>query len=132
MILYTLDINELKDQGTIYVIVTLTCILFAIMYEKFSHGVISWFMVFAFTIPLILGVLVYYLCYFLKIKKLLNKFESSTYNAAVASLTLGSIMEGILQIYGTTNWKVWLYLIVAIILFSISIISYLLRKKIIL
>ena len=129
MILYTLDIKKLKKQGIIYTIVTIACILFAIIYESFSHGVISNFMVYAFTIPLILGTGVCYTLYFFKIKKLPNKFENSAYNAAIATFTVGSIVEGILQIYGTTNWKVYVYLIVGIILLMSSIISYLVRTK---
>ena len=81
MILFTLDIKKIKEQGTIYIIVTLVCILFAMIYESFSHGVISNFMVYAFTIPLIFGVGVYYMFYFFKIKKLPNKFENRNNNS---------------------------------------------------
>ncbi len=128
MILFTLDIKKLKEQGTIYIIVSLVCILFAMIYESFSHGVISNFMIYAFTIPLILGVGVNYIIYFLKINKLPNKFENRTYNAGIATLTIGSIIEGVLQIYGTTNSKVYVYLIVGLILLTSSIISYKFRK----
>lgn len=130
MILYTLDIKKIKKQGIIYIIVTVACILFAIIYESFSHGVISNFMVYAFTIPLILGTGVCYTLYFFKIKKLPNKFENRAYNAAIATFTVGSIVEGVLQIYGTTNWKVHLYLIVGVILLISSISSHLFRRKI--
>ena len=128
MILYTLDINKLKEQGKKYIIITLVCILFAVIYESFSHGVISNFMVYAFTIPLILGVVVYYMLYFIKIKKMPIRFENSTYNAAIATYTVGSIMEGVLQIYGTTNSKIYIYLVGGTILLIVSIISYLFRK----
>ena len=128
VILFTLDIEKLKEQGKIYIIVTLVCILFAMIYESFSHGVISNFMIYAFAIPLIFGVGVYYMAYFWKIKKLPNKFENKTYNAWIATLTIGSIVEGVLQIYGTTNSKIYVYLIAGIVLLISSIISYLLRR----
>lgn len=129
MILYTLDIKKLKEQGKNYIIVTLTCILFAIIYEGFSHGVISNFMMYAFTIPLLFGVFVYYLLYYLKIKKLPTGIENKTYNAGVATFTVGSIIEGVLQIYGTTNSKVYIYLVVGLVFLLFSISSYLLRKN---
>ncbi len=128
MILFTLDIKKIKEQGKIYIIVTLLCILFAIIYESFSHGVISNFMIYSFAIPLILGCVVNYIFYFLKIKKLPNQFENRFYNAGIATLTIGSIMEGVLQIYGTTNSKIYVYLIVGLILLTSSIISYKFRK----
>ena len=43
--------------------------------------------------------------------------------------TVGSIMEGVLQIYGTTNVKIYLYLIFGIILLITSILLYLFRIK---
>ena len=129
MTLYTLDIKKIKEQGKIYIIATLTCVLFAMIYESFSHGVVSNFMVYAFMIPLVLGVIVSYMLYFLKIKKLPTKLEIRTYNAAVATFTFGSIIEGVLQIYGTTNSKIYVYLIIGIMLLIFSVGSYLFRKK---
>ena len=129
MILYTLDIKKIKEQGKIYIIVTLTCVLFAMIYESFSHGVVSKFMVYAFMIPLVFGVIISYMLYFLKIKKLPTRLENRTYNAAVATLTFGSIIEGVLQIYGTTNSKIYVYLVVGIILLIFSIGLYLFRKN---
>ena len=126
--MYTLDIKRLKDQGKIYIIVTLFCILFAIIYESFSHGVISSFMIYAFIIPLLFGVFVPYLLYYLKIKKLPTGIENKAYNAGVATLTVGSIIEGVLQIYGTTNSKVYIYLVLGLFFLIFSISSYLLRK----
>ena len=51
------------------------------------------------------------------------------YNAGVATLTVGSIMEGVLQIYGTTNVKIFLYLIFGILLLTISILFYIFRNE---
>ena len=129
VILYTLDIKKIKEQGKIYIIVTLICILFAIIYESFSHGVISNFMIYAFMIPLVFGVVVSYVSYYLKIKKLPTEIENKTYNVAVATFTIGSIIEGVLQIYGTTNSKVYVYLVIGIIFLVFSIGSYLIRKN---
>ena len=87
----------------------------------FSHGVISNYMIFAFTIPLTLGVLVSFLMYALKMKQV-TRVQISLYNASVATLTLWSIINGVLEIYGTTNWKVNLYLGLYVLLFLGSLI----------
>ena len=109
-------------------IATVSCVIFAIIYESFSHGIYSNFMIFAFIIPLILGAGVSYMFYFLKFKKLPNRLENQIYNAGVETLTFGSIIEGVLQIYGTTNSKVYVYLVIGVLLLVISINSYLFRK----
>ena len=129
MILCTLDIKQMKTQVLIYIIENLFCILFAIIYESFSHGVFSKFMILAFLIPLILGVIVTYILCFFKREKLPTALENKLYNAGVVTLTVGSIMEGVLQIYGTTNVKIFLYLIFGILLLTISILFYIFRNE---
>ena len=127
-ILSILDIKKLKEQVKIYIIATLTCILFAMIYESFSHGVISYFMIFSCIIPLILGVGVSYILCFEKNRKMPTITENHLYNAGVATLTFGSIIEGVLQIYGTTNWKVYIYLGIGTLLLGMAIVRYLIRK----
>ena len=128
VILSILDIKEIKKQKLAYILFTIFCIVFACIYEYFSHGVISYFMILAFLIPLFFGVLITYLISS-KSKKLPSKLENNLYNSAIVTLTIGSIIEGVLQIYGTTNFKVYAYLIVGILFLLISTILYLVRKK---
>lgn len=115
MILYTLDINFYKKQGIVYIIITLLTLIFGLIYEMFSHGVISKFMLFAFAIPLVLGVAVSFIRYIAKIKTQ-TRLQMNLYNAGIATLTIGSIIKGVLDIYGTTNWKVYIYLLLGIAL----------------
>lgn len=76
--------------------------IFAAIYEYFSHQVYSGYMILAFTIPLVGGALP-----FLVIALLGRKFPGraavNLYNSGIAALTVGSIMRGGLEIYGTTN-----------------------------
>ena len=67
----------------------LFCVLFGAVYELFSHGVYSYGMLYAFVFPLVLGVLPLLLLTMLR--------------APIATLTVGSIVSGTLEIYGTTN-----------------------------
>ena len=83
-------------------IAALFCALFGAVYELFSHGVYSYPMLYAFAFPLVLGVLP-----LLLIGLLHAPYPSAAarnlYHAGVAALTVGSIVTGVLEIYGTTN-----------------------------
>lgn len=118
MTLSTLDIKYMKKQIITYLIASIACIIFSIIYETFSHGVYSLFMICSFAIPLILGSFISLILY--KRKTSYGRVEINLYNAGVATLTFGSIFQGVLEIYGTTNIKVYAYLFVGILLILIS------------
>ena len=120
MILYILDTDYYKKQGIVYIIITIATLIFGLIYEMFSHNVISYFMLCAFLIPLIFGAIVSIIMYVFKIKKV-TRVQINLYNASVATLTVGSIIKGVLEIYGTTNWKVYIYLFIGIFLLIGSI-----------
>ncbi len=80
-----------------YWIFSLATAVFGLVYEHFSHGVVSCFMVFAFLIPLLGGAV-----------RLIPSFNARTQGeiwgaCGILTLTVGSIVRGILEIYGTTN-----------------------------
>lgn len=124
MILYILDIKDIKKQKIYYIIAILSCIIFSSIYEYFSHGVISYYMIFAFIIPLVLGVCSLII---LKIKKMPSIIENKLYNCGIVTLTVGSIIQGVLEIYGTTNMKVYIYLVIGICLILTSVLIYIIR-----
>lgn len=93
------------------------------VYELFSHGVYSYFMIYAFAITLIGGALPYMLSYigsltgrFTLLRSLLGSDHDVMYHAGIATLTAGSIMKGVLDIYGTTNRLTVAYPVVGAIL----------------
>lgn len=81
--------------------------LFGAVYEAFSHGVYSYYMIYAFAIPLILGVVPY------TIMKIKNNYPKALplklWNAAIATFSIGSVFKGVLEIYGTDNSLVLTY-----------------------
>ena len=81
---------------------TLFCVLFGAVYEAFSHGVYSYGMIYAFVFPLVLGVLPLLLIGMRRAPDP-NRFSQIVYHAGIAALTVGSIVTGVLEIYGTTN-----------------------------
>ena len=83
-------------------IITAFCAVFGEIYELFGHGVYSDFMIYAFMIPLMLSVIpsVFLLLFG---KKKIPDTTRLLWNYGVATLTVGCIFQGILEIYGTTN-----------------------------
>ena len=89
--------------------------LFGAIYELFGHGVYSYFMVYAFAIPMIFGFLPCLLLY-PKMPKEFPQLSFRLYDAGITTLTLGSILKGALDIYGTTNRLLILYPMVGVAL----------------
>ena len=81
---------------------SLFCALLGAVYEVFSHGVYSYGIIYAFVFPLVLGVLPLLLITMLQ-KPYPNRFARSVFHAGIAALTVGSLVSGALEIYGTEN-----------------------------
>ena len=78
------------------------------VYECFSHGVWSAYMVYAFMVPLVLDALPFTLMA-LRRRPLPHRWVLNLHHAGVATLTVGSIFEGVLAIYGTTHPMTMVY-----------------------
>ena len=81
----------------IYGFTTLFCIAFNYVYSLFGHGVSSPFMSYAFVFSLVLGVAGFTVFGRLNLG---NRTAFSLYNAGIATLTVGSILRGIIDIAG--------------------------------
>lgn len=86
-----------------YLVISLFCALFGGVYELFSHQVYSYFMIYAFIFPLAGGTLPFLLLCLTKKKKYPPALPRNLYHSGIAALTVGSVLRGILDIYGTTN-----------------------------
>lgn len=75
-------------------------LVFGIVYEHFSHGVYSGYMMYAFVFPLagVLLTAVPAVC-----GRELSKRSEDLLDVSVITWTLGFIVKGVLVIYGTTN-----------------------------
>ncbi len=99
----------------IYLSVSVFTAFAGAVYELFSHGVYSLYMIYAFAYPLVGGALPYL------ILSLTNKPKPSgiapqLYHSGIATLTVGSIMKGVFEIYGSSNAKSAVYTPVGIAL----------------
>ena len=100
-------------KSFIYLGISAFVFIFSQVYEHFSHGVYSGFMIYAFLIPFV-GLFV---------PSILNRFilkreipDMAKLSLKCGTLTVGSIYKGVLEIYGTsTNFEI-IYLIVGLVL----------------
>ena len=121
MILSILDIKRIRKN---YLLYSLFLIIFAVIYESFSHGVYSNYMIFAFLIPFIYGY-----CGSFLMGSDASKMGNTFYNYGIVTLSIASIFKGILEIYGTTNKLLYVYIVLGIMLVIIGIIIYLKNRK---
>ena len=101
-----------------YALAAAVCAVFGLIYEHFSFGVWSHFMGLAFLIPLLLGALPA-----LFMRKERSPVTAQLYGGFVLTLTLGSLVKGALDIYGTTNGKLIAYPILAGFMLLAAIVS---------
>ena len=97
--------------------------LFGAVYELFSHGVYSYFMIYAFAFPLALGALPLYLIGILH-AVYPDRLSRSVYHAGIATLTAGSLVSGVLEIYGTGNPLTAVYWVAGILLVILGAVLY--------
>ena len=108
--MYTSDEDRKSLSKTALVYVCFSCFtaLFGAVYELFSHEVYSYFMIYAFALPLVLGVLP---CLIIMsgMLRMPHEVAYKAWNSGVATLTVGSLYKGVLDIYGTTNRLIYVY-----------------------
>ncbi len=105
--MYTSGTEE-KGSGAaktalVYLSLSILCALFGAVYESFSHEVYSFYMIYAFAFPLAGGALPYGILSAFHLRQCSSALARNLYHSGIATLTAGSIVRGILDIYGTTN-----------------------------
>ena len=108
----------MDKQRTRYLLAACLCMVFAIVYEYFSFRVYSPWMVFVPAVPLLGGALP---------AQLLLRWKNPGsrglwfWGSGIATCTVGCILEGILEIYGTKHPLTAVYFWVSIPLFLLGI-----------
>lgn len=100
--------RRMARAGLVYLGTTIFCTLFGAAYESFSHGVYSYFMRYAFAFPLCAGALP---CFVLAYggRRIPSAAAARRYHAGIAAWTVGSMVQGALEIYGTSNRLTQIY-----------------------
>ena len=125
--MYTSDINQKQRQmakaSFIYLLISLFCVLFGMIYEHFSHEVYSGYMIYAFLFPLIMCTLVFFVLALFG-RRFPGAIALNLYHSSVTALTVGSIFRGVLDIYGTDNPLIAVYWVSGITLGFAAVICY--------
>ncbi len=112
---------------SVYLSVTVFSALFGAVYELFSHGVYSYYMISDFDFTLLLGALPFFDMW--KRRKAFPDCPAAQLiHAGIAALCVGSIVQGIIEIYGTENVLISVYWIVGGILTAAGWLLAVLRK----
>ena len=85
----TLSTSAIKT-GLQYFTAALFCALFGAVYELFSHSVFSYYMLYAFMIPLVGGALLFFLMGYFQ-WKIPGKVSRSLWQFGIAALTVGCL-----------------------------------------
>lgn len=102
-------------KSLIYLGISIFVFIFGQIYEYFSHGVYSSYMMFAFLIPFI-GLFIPSLLNNLILKRKITDNVTLPWKCGIATLTVGSIYKGVLEIYGTSGTFEQVYLIIGSLL----------------
>ena len=122
--MYTSDIRT----GMKYLSASILIAAAAAVYGLFSHGVYSYYMIYAFMIPLLAGALPHLIAAMKSGKQgALDRFNDAQL-AFVATLTAGSLLKGALDIYGTTSRLLIIYPVIAIVIFAVQLAKCLKRQ----
>ena len=106
-------------KSLIYLGISIFVFIFGQIYEYFSHGVYSSYMMFAFLIPFI-GLFIPSLLNNLIFKRKITDNVTLPWKCGIATLTVGSIYKGVLEIYGTSGTFEQVYLIIGSLLCIIA------------
>jgi len=129
----TLSISEknkkISKTGKHYIAAAAFCLVFSVVYECFSHGVYSLSMICLCLYPFFLGVLPFV---FLKADERISCPEQAAknlWNSGVMTWTAGSLVRGIMEIYGTTTPFETVYTAAGILFLLSAVILQFGRKK---
>lgn len=90
-----------------YLLVSALCAVFALVYELFSHGVLSWYMALLPLWPLLGGALPFGVMARLHVRP--AQLTRCLWHAGLTALTMGSLMTGVFEIYGSMSSLVRVY-----------------------
>ena len=125
------DINRgrrrLLRHALIFLYASLFLAFFGAVYERFSHSVYSYYMIYAFAIPLALGTLPLLLLG-LGRGRMPSRLTVNCWYSGIAAMTVGSVFKGVLDIFGTTKKLLIVYPIVGGLLLLGGLLSYILIR----
>lgn len=95
--------NSERRNVILYTGITLLCFVFAQVYNRFSHGVYSTYMTYAFVFPLILGWVPALVFWRLPDVRRSGIISRNAWHSGIAAVTVSSLLRGIFEIAGTSS-----------------------------
>lgn len=92
--------KRLKKTAVVYVLITVFFFIFSRIYEHFSFGETSVYMHYLFGVPLIGGMV---LLIFQKMIPNLSRLSLNLWNSAVATIAMGVLFRGIVNLSGRST-----------------------------
>lgn len=96
-------ILDSKKRAVIWGSISIFCIVFFSIYNRYSHGVHSPFMTYFFAVPLIFGCLPNCIAAIFGRKIRTRHIASGIYCAGIAAVTVSCVLRGIFEIAGTSS-----------------------------
>ena len=112
-----------------YLLAALFVALFGAVYEYFGHGVYSYFMIYAFAIPFVFGAVPFMAIGLFEVI-IPSETTVKLWGYGVATLTIGAMMRGVLDIYGTTNKLMIVYPVAAVVLIIAAMVKHMAKAKV--
>ena len=122
-----------------YLLASIVIAAAAAVYGLFSHGVYSYYMTYAFMIPLLGGALPHLIMAMRRADAAVGgEAQAGRANittakdiqlAFVATLTAGSLLKGVLDIYGTTNRLLIAYPVMAVLILAAALTVFIKRRE---
>ncbi len=108
--------KKLKKHLILYGLFSIICIVINTVYAQFSHGVSSNYMTYMFIYPLTIGVVSSVLNY--------KNFNGVTdlFLCGILTLTIGSFLQGIFEIAGTSSYYSIVFYIIGVIVILVGLI----------
>ncbi len=103
-------------------------LVFTAVYECFSHGVVSYYMVGAFLIPAV-GAIPYIIMESMKVGENVGTLPRELWQLGIFTLAQGSVIQGVIRIYGTTNRWTLVYLPVGMVFMAVAGIAAMVQSK---
>ncbi len=119
--------NAMRHSRT-YLIAAILVAAFGAVYESFSFGVFSFFMIYAFAFPLVLGAFPWLWIAISDRASAKNNFPPlfsvKIWNAGIATMTVGFLFRGVLDIYGTSSYFTKYYFTMGTLLLLTGLMSF--------
>ena len=125
--MYTSDEKAAVRAAIDDALLTVFLACFGGVYELFSHGVYSYWMLYAFAVPLAGGVLPLLLLIYRQRQP--SSSALILWHLGLVTLAVGAVMQGVVEIYGSTNRLIRVYPIAGGVLLLAGTLCGLLRKR---